>query len=56
MSHMLLIWLLILVGPFVAVAPPALATLLQLEPQHRGHRHPASRVRPVRAGGWAVAW
>lgn len=53
MSHMLLIWLLILIGPFIAVAPGAVATFLQLEPQHRGHRRPFAYA-PTSRG--VIAW
>lgn len=60
MSHTLLIALLILVGPFLAVSPGAIATLVQLAPARRGHRRPAVsaavRRRPLlAAAGWAVA-
>lgn len=58
MSLILVNALLILLGPFLAVAPGAIATHLQLEPQRRGPRrravrHPAYE-RAMR-GSWAVA-
>lgn len=53
MSLILLNALLILIGPFVVVAPAVLATVAQFSAPRRGFRRPVVRVRFV-AG--SVAW
>jgi hypothetical protein len=44
--------LLILAGPFLVVAPLAVATAVQMSPPRRSYRRPALRLS---FGGWAVA-
>lgn len=57
MNQMLMIWLLILLGPFLVQAPLALIVRRDFGPPSR--RRSAVQYRPVtriRAGGWVVAW